>query len=91
MTSSGRTAFCVVQLTLDYAETHFPQILRQVLGGEEVVLCRGTLAVARLVPVAGTPALQRPSVGEITSAPVRWNEASFAPLDDEGMKDLGLL
>ena len=91
MTSSGRTAFCVVQLTLDYAETHFPQILRQVLGGEEVVLCRGTLAVARIVPVASTPTVQRPRVGKITSAPVRWQDESFAPLDEEGMKDLGLL
>lgn len=33
----------------------------------------------------------RPKVGELTSAPVRWSAESFAALDEEGMKELGLL
>ncbi len=80
-----------MEATLDYAETHFPQLLRQVLGGEEVMLLRDSVAVARIVPVTSPPVLQRPRVGEITSAPVRWDEAAFAPLDEQGMKELGLL
>ena len=33
----------------------------------------------------------RPQVGEVTSAPVRWSAESFAALDEEGIKELGLL
>ena len=33
----------------------------------------------------------RPHVGEVTSAPVRWSASSFEPMDEDGMKELGLL
>ena len=33
----------------------------------------------------------RPKVGEVTSAPVRWSEESCGALDEEGIRDLGLL
>jgi antitoxin (DNA-binding transcriptional repressor) of toxin-antitoxin stability system len=79
-----------MEATLDYAETHFAQLLRLVAGGEEVLLRRGTEPVARIVPIPATPR-PRPKVGEITSAPVRWTAESFAALDDHGMKELGLL
>ena len=67
--------------TLDYAETHFSQLLRLVANGEEV---------ARIVPIPPARGT-RPKVGEITSAPVRWSAESFAALDEEGIKELGLL
>ena len=76
--------------TLDYAETHFSQLLRLVADGEEVVLRNGTVPVARIVPIP-LVCVARPKVGEITSAPVRWSAESFATLDDEGTKELGLL
>lgn len=80
-----------MEATLDYAETHFSQLLQRVALGEEVLLRQGTLAVARIVPVKSSSPLKRPRVGERTSSPVRWNKESFAPLDDAGMRELGLL
>lgn len=79
-----------MEATLDYAETHFAQLLRLVADGEEVLLRRGTVPVARIVPVPSTLGA-RPQVGEITSAPVRWSAASFTALDEDGIKELGLL
>ena len=79
-----------METTLDYAETHFSQLLGVVAKGEEVVLHRGTVPVARIVPIPAV-SVARPRVGELTSAPVRWSKASFAPLDEDGMKDIGLL
>ena len=80
----------VMDTTLDYAEAHFSQLLRAVAAGEEVVLRRGEVPVAKIVPIP-SGASARPRVGEVTSAPVRWSAESFAPLGDEGMKELGLL
>ncbi len=80
-----------MEATVDYAETHFSQLLHQVALGEEVLLRRGTVAVARIVPVKTSPLMTRPRVGERTSAPVRWNAESFAALDEPGMRELGLL
>ena len=80
----------IMETTLDYAEAHFSQLLRLVAGGEEVVLRNGTVPVARIVPIPAARGA-RPKVGEVTSAPVRWSEESFAALDEEGIKELGLL
>ena len=79
-----------LETTLDYAKTHFSQLLRLVAEGEEVVLRNGTVPVARIVPIPPARGA-RPKVGEITSAPVRWAAESFAALDEDGMKELGLL
>ena len=45
---------------------------------------------ARIVPIPPARGV-RPKVGEVTSAPVRWSEESFAALDEKGIKELGLL
>ena len=80
-----------MEATLDYAESHFPQLMRHVKDGEEILLRDGAMAVAKIVPVHAPCTTSRPRVGETTSAPVRWNAASFATLDESGMKELGLL
>ena len=80
-----------MEATLDYAESHFPQLMRQVKGGEEIFLRDGATVVAKIVPLPAPRANTRPKVGEMTSAPVQWNAASFAALDELGMKELGLL
>ena len=64
--------------TLGYAETHFSELLRSVAAGEEVVLRRGEMPVAKIVPIPSGASV-RPRVGELTSAPVRWSAESFAP------------
>lgn len=80
-----------MEATLDYAASHFAQLLRTVALGEEVLLREGTKAVARIVPVNESSHSPRPKVGKITSAPVRWSPDAFAALDETGMKELGLL
>lgn len=80
-----------MEATLAYAETHFPQLMRRVKDGEEVLLREGELAVARIIPLPARAATARPKVGQSTSAPVTWSPASFAALDDAGMHELGLL
>ena len=80
-----------MEATLAYAETHFPQLMRHVKDGEEILLRDGAMAVAKIVPVPTSPATTRPKVGETTSAPVKWNPASFTALDEAGMHELGLL
>ena len=74
-----------METTVQYAETHFAQLLRCVAQGED-----GD-PVARIVPFPGPRRHARPQVGHVTSAPVRWNADSFTALDEAGMKDLGLL
>jgi antitoxin (DNA-binding transcriptional repressor) of toxin-antitoxin stability system len=78
-----------METTLEYAGTHFPQLLKLVTGGEEVVLRDGNVAVARIVPVRLATRNSRPKVGEVTSKTVRWTPASFEALDDEGLNELG--
>ena len=80
-----------MEATLDYAESHFPQLMRHVKDGEEILLRDGATAVAKIVPVHAPCTAPRPRVGETTSAPVQWNASSFAALDESGMKELGLL
>ena len=81
-----------MEASLDYAQLHFQQLLRRVAGGEEVLLREEGRAVAKIIPFeATTETSRRPRVGEITSEPVRWSAESFAALDEEGMKTLGLL
>ena len=80
-----------METTLEYAETHFAQLLSRVIQGEEVILREGAKPVARIIPFPAAQNAARPQVGAITSAPIRWTDASFAALDEEGMKSLGLL
>ena len=65
--------------------------MRQVKAGEEILLRDRVTAVAKIIPIPAQRATFRPQVGETAPAPVKWNTASFAALDDAGMKELGLL
>lgn len=80
-----------MRVTFEYAETHFSHLLQHVALGEEVLLCQGAVAVARIVPIKSPSPLPRPRVGKRTSAPVRWNAESFSALEEAGMQELGLL
>ena len=41
------------QVGVHEAKTHLSRLLRQVMAGEEVVITRGGIPIARLVPVEG--------------------------------------
>ncbi|MCX6850763.1 MAG: hypothetical protein NTY98_17760 [Verrucomicrobia bacterium] len=79
-----------MDVTLDYAETHFSQVLHQIAQGEDVLLRQGTVAITRIVPVKSPSPLPRPRVGERNSAPVHWSAESFSSLDEAGMQEFGL-
>jgi prevent-host-death family protein len=76
-------------VTVHHAKTHLSQILKQIEQGEEVVICRASHPVARLVPFESKKRA-RPRVGTVTSAPVEIKEGAFDPLDEGGLNEWGL-
>ena len=79
-------------VTTHQAKTQLSQLIEQVRAGEEIVILRGSLPVARLVPYEtireATP--KRPKVGTRTSEPVTWSPDAFAPLEGKDLEDWGL-
>jgi antitoxin (DNA-binding transcriptional repressor) of toxin-antitoxin stability system len=57
--------------------------------GEEGVVCRGKLPVAKIVP-SGPIHATRPKVGKATSQRFNSPADAFAPLGDEELKQWGL-
>lgn len=79
------------RLTIHEAKTHLSKILGRVEQGEEFLICRGDLPIARLTAVDAGPApRRRPPVGTLTSEPVTWTSDAFAPLNLEELADWGL-
>lgn len=78
------------QVTTHEAKTHLSKFLARVSQGEEFLICRGDVPVARLVPVGKVRSVGRPKVGTCTSAPVECSEDAFAGLSDEALTDWGL-
>lgn len=76
-------------VTIHQAKTHLSRLLQQVERGEEVVVCRGKLPVAKIVP-SGPSRVTRPKVGKATSQRFNIAADAFAPLGDEELKQWGL-
>jgi prevent-host-death family protein len=76
-------------VTIHQAKTHLSRLLQQVERGEEVVVCRGKLPVAKIVP-SGPSRVTRPKVGKPTSQRFKIPADAFAPLGDEELKQWGL-
>ncbi len=76
--------------TTHEAKTHLSRLLAEVEAGEEIIICRGSKPVARLVPMARRPAKRRPRVGTVTSAPIRVTDDAFAPLSADELERWGL-
>lgn len=76
-------------VTVYEAKTHFSKLLARVEKGEEVVVCRGSQPIARVVPYTKVPR-RRPPVGEVTSKPVRWTKDCFEPLTGQDAEPWGL-
>lgn len=75
--------------TIHQAKTHLSRLIARVEAGEEILICRGKVPVARLVGLGALRA-KRPPVGTVTSAPIQWVEDAFAPLSDEELREWGL-
>lgn len=79
------------RLTTHEAKTHLSKILGRVERGEEFLICRGDLPIARLTAVDAGPApKRRPPVGTLTSEPVSWTSDAFSQLSPEELADWGL-
>jgi prevent-host-death family protein len=76
-------------VTIHQAKTHLSRLLQQVERGEVVVVCRGKLPVAKIVP-SGPSRVTRPKVGKATSQRFNIPADAFAPLRDEELKQWGL-
>jgi prevent-host-death family protein len=73
-------------VTVHTAKTHLSQLLARVEAGEEVVLARGKVPIAKLVPFS-PPAVRR-QFGAMRGQ-VRLDAAFFDPLPDEELADWG--
>jgi len=67
-------------VTVHEAKSTLSKLLAATESGEEIVVCRGEVPVAKLVPFR-TQTRLRPRVGEVTSKPVTYSDDCFAPLD----------
>jgi prevent-host-death family protein len=78
-----------MNITVHKAKTNLSKILLQVEEGEEVVVCRGKLPVAKIVPYKDGHR-ERPPVGQRTSKPFKIPERVFDPLSQEELKEWGI-
>jgi antitoxin (DNA-binding transcriptional repressor) of toxin-antitoxin stability system len=77
-------------VTTHQAKTQLSRLLAMVEQGEEILIKRGNVPVARLVGVGRDNVKRRPVVGTKTSEPVTYATDAFAPLSDEELKAWGL-
>ncbi len=72
------------QVNIHEAKTRLSQLIERVEAGEEVVIARAGLPVARLVPIAAKPQprVLGPLAGKVP-APEEWNAPLPADLQDD--------
>lgn len=78
-----------MKLSIHKAKTHLSRVLNEVQTGQEVTILRGTVPVAKIVPLSGY-AKKRPPVGQPTSPPFKIPEDAFAPLSEKEMSEWGI-
>ena len=76
-------------VTTHQAKTHLSRLLKEVQGGETIVILNGRVPVAQLTAIEPS-GITRPKVGLRTSEPVRYTNDAFQPLTDEELKEWGL-
>ncbi len=76
-------------ITIHAAKTRFSELVRRAEAGEEIVIARGDKPVARLVPMAPTPAKPRRQFGRYKGL-VDLDDAFWEPLTDEELELWGL-
>ena len=67
-------------VTIHYAKTNLSKLLAQVAEGEEVVIARGKIPVARLTPMEPASKVRTP--GRLKGV-VRFDDSFFDPLPDD--------
>ncbi len=67
-------------VNIHQAKTHFSELIKRVLQGEEIIISKAGRPVARLVPLATYPASRRPGTAK---GKVKVSDDFDAPLPDE--------
>ena len=75
--------------TIHQTKTHLSRMLKEIQGGETIIILNGSTPVAKLT-VIEPAAVRRPKVGTRTSAPVHYAADAFQPLTDDQLKEWGL-
>lgn len=76
-------------VTVHQAKTHLSRLLQNVEAGQDVLICRGKVPVARLISATGQTTAP-PPVGIATSEPFEIPTDAFAPLSDSELREWGL-
>ena len=71
------------------AKTHLSRLLAEVEAGQEIIIRRGSVEIAKLVPLQGEPSV-RPEIGTVTSEPFEVPDEALAPMTDEELAQWGL-
>jgi len=69
------------------AKTHLSRLLEEAQAGEEIIICRAGVPVARLVPV--TQERRRSGVLKGLIPDLPFEHPAFAPLTDDELKEWG--
>jgi prevent-host-death family protein len=73
--------------TVHQAKTNLSKLLRKVARGEEVIIARGRIPVARIVPVERTLKKRVPGRWK---GKISYTSDVFDPLSDEELRDWGI-
>jgi prevent-host-death family protein len=69
------------------AKTHLSRYLAEVEKGQEFIITRGKLPVARLVPLDSPKSRPRPKVGEMLGEPFDIPDQAVAPASEEELRE----
>ena len=75
--------------TIHQTKTHLSRMLKEIRGGETIIILNGSTPVAQLTAIEPSTA-RRPKVGTRTSQPVQYAADVFEPLTDEQLREWGL-
>lgn len=72
------------------AKTHLSRYLKEVEGGQTIIISRGSKPLAKLVPIDTPTTSPRPKVGQTIDQPQQLPDSIFAALSDEELSQWGL-
>ncbi len=75
--------------TIHQTKTHLSRMLKEIQGGETIIILNGSTPVAKLIAIEPSP-VRRPKVGTRTSPPVHYAADAFEPLTEEQLREWGL-
>jgi prevent-host-death family protein len=74
--------------TVHQAKTHLSRLLKEAEAGQEVVVMRGSVPVAKIVPINQPPVTKRQLAG-LFEGMVIYDDNVFDPLSDEELAEFG--